>query len=237
MLKEMIAKAIVVIGLLLGTSEAWGHQDTIFPIGGDGSIRGVPQQFQPASLVVRLQPGAETPEVTLTLSGHSIRFPDCLSRHFLSGKLSAHGSWYHSGSRLPPYLVLQMTPADTESSRGLRLIFDLRSAKLIRNTRSSAGATASCSAAELATMPYLLLPPGPPRGRPPRDLEERLRSTQGKGPVDVISISFTAALIFVFLVVILRRRKARMVAAAPSVDLPSARALTSGQSDGQEGES
>lgn len=230
MLNEMVAKAIVVIGLLLGSAEAWAHQDTVFPIEEDGTI-GVPPEFQPASLIARLKPGAETPELTLTLSGRSVRFPDCLSRHFVSGKLSAHGSWYHSGSRLPPYLVLQMAPDDTGASRGLSLMFDLGSAELIRNDLSSAGATTACSARELDAMPYLLLPPLPPRGRPHRDLEERLRSTQGKGPVDVISISFTAALVFVILVVILRRRKARVAAAAQSVDLPSARALTPDQRD------
>ena len=232
MLKEMIAKAIVVIGLLLGSAEAWAHQDTIFPIDEDGRIRGVPPEFQPASLVVRSKSGA-TPEATLTLSGQSVRLPDCLSRHLVSGNLYAHGSWYHSGSRLPPYLVLQIASADTESL-GLSLMFDLRSAELIRNSLSSAGAIEACSAAELDSMPYLLLPPVPPRGRPPRDLEDRLRSTEGKGPVDVISISFTAALVFAILVVVLRRRKTRIAAAAQSEDFPSARALASDRSDGQD---
>ncbi len=230
MLKAMIARAIVVIGVLLCCTEAEAHQDTIFPIDGDGTIHRLPAQYQPASL--RFVSGAESREVTLTLSGRSVPLPACLSRLLVSDKVFAHGSWYHSGSRLPPYLVLKMPPTIAQSSRGLELMFDLRNAELILNDRSSAAATAQCSAAELDAIPHRFLPTLPRHLRPNNNLEERLNSTQGKGPVDVISISFTGALMIFFVVALLRRRKkARLAVAESEMDLPSARVLRTGQSN------
>jgi hypothetical protein len=128
MLKRMVTRTIVFLGLLLGSAEAWASQETVFPSDGDGTIHRVPEQLQPASRYRALQPWTQ-----------------------------------------------------------------------------------------------------------PNNLEERLRSTQGKGPVDVISISFTAALVFFFLIVARRRIKARRDASPPDVELPSARVLrSSGQSESRD---
>lgn len=84
--------------------------------------------------------------------------------------------------------------------------------------------------ASLDAMAHRLLPPVPARRGLPNDSEDHIRSAQGKGPVDVLSLSLGGALACFFVIAMIRRRKSRIVGSSgPRVDLPSARALTSGE--------
>lgn len=71
----------------------------------------------------------------------------------------------------------------------------------------------------------------------PRDALDHIRSTQGKRPVDVLSLSLGGALACFFALAMVRRRKSMKARVPnPKVNLPAARALTSGEpTDGTPG--
>ncbi len=112
------------------------HQDRIFNVSDDGTIEGLPDEYQPARVVVA--PSADGVAVELTLSGKALTLPSCLGNLFLlppSENMSLSGSWYHSRSTLPPYLNVLLPQKSKEGDSflytGSSLLFNLETAELI----------------------------------------------------------------------------------------------------------
>jgi hypothetical protein len=75
-------------------------------------------------------------------------------------------------------------------------------------------------------IPLRRLQPAAPRAREPG--EDHIRKAQGKGPVDVLSLSLGGALACFLVLTLIRRRKS---ARGAIVTLPRAQAMTSGERD------
>lgn len=118
-------------------SQAWAHQDRIFPIAKDGKIGGIAAKFGAASLVLRPAKGQQKAAATFKLGKKTVHVPPCIAGLFAlraNQKMRAHGSWWHSGSSLPPYLVIDLpqraSPASASHS-GHTVMFNLNTGALI----------------------------------------------------------------------------------------------------------
>jgi hypothetical protein len=107
-----------VIGVVLVAA----HQDTIIHFE-DGTLRGLPKEFQPATF--------DVDKKILTISGKVLQFPDSLKALFpddrpvdrlgdttpvrgIPYELQFSASWYHGPSLLPPYLQITITPKNRD---------------------------------------------------------------------------------------------------------------------------
>ena len=135
----MLRRALVIAAAVaaLVASHAAAHMDYVFDLSWCGRIKGMPDEYRPARLKLRDRKGV--PAVKLVLSGNTVEFPDCLSRHFEIPKgehMTLSGSWYHDPELLPPYLhilVPQKTYPDGFHD-GFSMLFNLETAELIELT-------------------------------------------------------------------------------------------------------
>lgn len=107
----------------------------------------------------------------------------------------------------------------------------LTSAEALAHTGLSANENASVVAGawSASVEPHRTFRPLADRAPRPQNLEAHVKTTQGKGPVDVMSLSLGGALACFFVVAMIRRRKnARFVEPSPRVELPEARVLAPG---------
>lgn len=122
-------------------SEMHAHQDVLFALEPDGSISGLPNEFQPAFLRVgpvdSTASGSPAPKVSIQLSGISRLLEPCVAQLFeipAEEQMRLTGSWYHDAAILPPYLSVVL-PTHTHSNSlftGYSLLFDMRTTKLLQ---------------------------------------------------------------------------------------------------------
>lgn len=142
-------------------SPAFAHKDTALAIEKDGTIRGLPKKYQPASLKVRPD------SLVLRVANNMISIPPCSARRFQLQKamVEASASWYHDGrSGLPPYIQISIVHARGQHSfmNGYTILFNLVTAEIIEVDRhqidkdeesiSRFDYKSSCSASEAAGM-------------------------------------------------------------------------------------
>src|SRR5438045_6030541 len=118
------------------------HSETIIAIATDGTMSGLPPEYQPAQLVISKSAGIKVPTVALTLSGKTVEFPACLAKLFAipaGQRMGALASWYHEprGDEKqipPPYLIVYLPHRTTGGPwnlvSGHSIMFDLRAAEI-----------------------------------------------------------------------------------------------------------
>jgi hypothetical protein len=137
--------AVLSVGLLLSTQVSRAHQDAVIGLEDDGTLLGIPAEFGPGKLEVSFaspsnHDGWHPPvsSVVLTLGKHRVLLPKCATAFLNSQSLKdvyVSASWHHSQSLLPYYLnVVFFDPGYgvREETPGFRLLFNLRTAKLMR---------------------------------------------------------------------------------------------------------
>lgn len=95
---HILGKTILFI-FLNGACSAVAHQDRIIKLE-NGKLIGLPNIYQPAEFSVS--------ELRLRIGNKSLTFPENLGPDFKVKKknVSFQASWYHSGSRLPHYILV-----------------------------------------------------------------------------------------------------------------------------------
>jgi hypothetical protein len=128
---------------LLASGNAIAHADRILAIGPGGTLADVPAKYGPASLIIKFSaPMTAAPAITsmaLRLGEARTEVPACITSLLRSKRMEevvATGSWYHDESLLPYYLNLTFFDPGYSVKRwanpGVKLLFNLRSGKLIR---------------------------------------------------------------------------------------------------------
>ncbi len=90
---------------------AAAHEDRVFLIAADGTLRGTPDPWGVVSLDLRVDESKAITSVVLSAPHFKTRLDDCLIDLMKSSALtevSASGSWYHDRSVLPPYVALEV---------------------------------------------------------------------------------------------------------------------------------
>ena len=124
----------------LVADRAPAHTDTVLKRSADGSIQGLPAEYQPAAIEIGpAEPnelGRPVPRVVVRLSGVERVLEPCVAELFLRPKsppMRVRASWNHDFTVLPPYLVVDL-PSQTiedEMFSGYTMLFDLRTAKIL----------------------------------------------------------------------------------------------------------
>ncbi len=140
-----VSRYILVLTVVFFGQTGSAHQDRVITIDRDGSLVGLPVEYGSAKLQVSFatasnQAGWTPPisSVVLSLGKNRTQLPECLTRVLNSKSLNdiaISASWYHSEERLPYYLnVMFLDPGYTvrDEAPGFRLLFNLRTAKLMR---------------------------------------------------------------------------------------------------------
>jgi len=122
--------------VILAPRVLFAHADTVFTIAADGTLKGVPEKYQPARITFDAE--EIPPSAKFEVSGLSMVLPPCLSRLFLlpsDERVRSDGSWYHARSVLPPYFSVELRqktkPGDEGLFEGHQLLFNLETAELI----------------------------------------------------------------------------------------------------------
>jgi hypothetical protein len=136
---------VTFLGLLLTLSNTaiYAHQDTIIRLENDGSLIGLPSEYNPAKMMVRFPEFAVASlsvlAVDLQIGDNRISLPSCVTEIVRARGLDDIGitaSWYHHEDILPHYMrVIFTDPDDTRTlwdRKGLRLLFNLHTAKLLK---------------------------------------------------------------------------------------------------------
>ena len=134
-----IAKPAIFFVLASGVCSA--HQDSVIEIKTDGTLVGLPKQFQPSILKVLFtsQKNSKHPieSVSLTIGNKTIVLPKAvvdLLRSEKLGSISVAASWYHEASLLPPYMIIEFEDSkflkDQKGISGYRMMFNLNTGKL-----------------------------------------------------------------------------------------------------------
>ena len=126
------------LALLLLCTASEAHQDRIFDLRSDGTISGVPDAYQPATLLLTKDDSGSIRAAVLKFKNGEYRFPGCLTRA-LDGiskdKITLHGSWYHDLNSMPPYLSINIKKAVHPSGvffSGYSFLFNLQTAELLQ---------------------------------------------------------------------------------------------------------
>lgn len=128
--------------MLLPPTASNGHMDRVFTIGTDGTLKGLPSEYNPAYLKISRARKSGVPDVVLRLGSKVLQIPPCIAKLFVlpkGEKVSASGSWYHTRLELPPYLHLSLPQRTHPSgfSDGYELLFNLQTAELISVTKTT----------------------------------------------------------------------------------------------------
>jgi hypothetical protein len=137
-MRARFAALALIGGLVAGGALA--HTDRILERASDGSLKGLPKEYEPAAIeigpAVNNVLGRPVPRVVVRLSGVENVVEPCVAELFLRSKTPAmrvSASWYHDFALLPPYVLVQL-PSQTiehEMFSGYSILFDLRTAKII----------------------------------------------------------------------------------------------------------
>lgn len=133
-------KGALLLFLLALSGTALAHKDRRLGLDNNGSIQDLPEIYSPASLDIVFSKNGQPPVASaqLTLGGHRLVLPRCLTEQLQTTSLTQitlSGSWYHSGSRLPPYMSIRFhDPAyadDRYGSPERDLLINLQTARII----------------------------------------------------------------------------------------------------------
>lgn len=132
--------------LLLVPLWAQAHADRSIPIGDDGHLYELPAEFGEGRLGVTFYPHHGKPAiggVMLAVGKNQTELPGCLTRLLKTtamADIQASASWNHDEASSPYYLKVAFpqpgVSAGTAFQNGYVLLFNLRSARLIRMTRA-----------------------------------------------------------------------------------------------------
>ena len=129
-------RCALLVAVGIQASESRAHQDLIIELGSDGTLKGLPAEYQPARLSVPVSPDAGL--VVLQLGKKRLEFPDCL--YVLFAKASrAHmrvsASWDHDVRLVPHYLAIRL-PLGAPNAHGFydgwSILVDLKKAEVLR---------------------------------------------------------------------------------------------------------
>lgn len=119
-MRNKIKILFITIFILISANSASGHSDTILHIAEDGTIKRLPEKYQPATY--------SRESHTLRIGKNIVRFPTCLVDKFFhfdsSHDVSLTGSWYHNSSILPPYIAVGISVPDRTYSFDILLELD-----------------------------------------------------------------------------------------------------------------
>ena len=74
----------------------WAHKDTGIKLGENGELLGLPTEYSPAYFKLESS--------TLIVAKNNLEIPECITKYFVNSELDFSSSWYHTRSKLPPYL-------------------------------------------------------------------------------------------------------------------------------------
>lgn len=138
----MKTKCPVIIACVLVSSTCFAHIDRVITRRADGTLDGLPSEFQPARLHVAFSTptarGAPIEAIELDLGENRIRLPPCVTGMLLTERVDEIGvsaSWYHDDSIMPYYLVVTLRDPGydpgTPFNAGYSLMFNLLTGKLM----------------------------------------------------------------------------------------------------------
>jgi hypothetical protein len=135
-------KRAMLLVLMALSSTALAHKDMRLGLADNGGIQDLPDAYSPASLDIVFSKNGKPPiaSAQLTLGSSKLVFPRCLTEQLPTTNLeqiALSGSWYHSGSRLPPYMSIRFhNPAaygdNHYGNPEIDLLINLQTAKIIR---------------------------------------------------------------------------------------------------------
>src|SRR6266404_2677058 len=105
--------ALSLLLALISADAAFAHVDHIVSLAADGTLGGLPKEFQPATVHFEW---TEEPSdrhmrsLALTIGTHRVALPECVVAPIQTQRLEdikASGSWYHDESVLPYYLNIR----------------------------------------------------------------------------------------------------------------------------------
>ena len=134
-----IAQPAIILALATGVCSA--HQDSIIEITKDGTLVGLPAQFQPSVLKVLFSSNEHSKHpiksVSITIGKSTIHLPRAVVELLRSegpGSIAVSASWYHEASLLPPYMNIEFTdPRFSKNQTGVsgyRMMINLNTGKL-----------------------------------------------------------------------------------------------------------
>ena len=123
------------------SGNCFAHRDTTLSVEPDGSLRGLPVQFSPASLTLefgRIEGSNNLESVTLEISGNSVKFPICIVRRLRSTsaeEIHVTSSWYHDQKIVPHYLGIDFHDSGFDSAKhynqGYKFLFNVNTLRLM----------------------------------------------------------------------------------------------------------
>ncbi|MDF3197028.1 hypothetical protein [Pseudomonas sp. 1928-m] len=126
--------------LLLLSSAAYAHKDSIITLNENGTITNLPPPYAPAALQIENSFfGNALTSIKLSVGKSKLTFPGCLLSLIKSdNKSQVHlsGSWYHENSLTPHYLhIMFYDPGHEESQNpnpGYKFLINMQTLKIMR---------------------------------------------------------------------------------------------------------
>ena len=124
-------RTILIIILILSTSSALPHQDTVIKLKKNGTLVGLPEKYSPASF--------STKELVLEIGNRKIILPECVTSFFsnIDGPTFLFSaSWYHSKpfladyEPLPDYMSMIISSSNDNQS-DVQVLFNLETLEVI----------------------------------------------------------------------------------------------------------
>ena len=118
----MLKQGIVAVALsivLLPFHAALGHEDTMLTWMPDGSLQGIPEEYQPAALTIVEPVGTRPSRAVLSIGGLEVVLPDCIAEQLAGasrGQIRVAASWYHQSESLPHYIFVRFPVHPTPRS-------------------------------------------------------------------------------------------------------------------------
>ena len=123
--KEEMKPLAIVLAIILSVAGSYiDHQDRILELTADGSIKGLPDQYSPASLDLKTQ--------TFQIAENHVKFPRCMMYYYNSldrPVVSLSASWYHSTDILPYYINYEIR--EKRQDYGYQIILNLETLEII----------------------------------------------------------------------------------------------------------
>ncbi|WP_315798796.1 hypothetical protein [Bradyrhizobium sp. SZCCHNRI3043] len=135
---------VLVATVMLATTAALSHQDVILSLGTDGTIPGLPPDYQTTRLHLVFSNGnaGALQGLSFLSSGRETRIQPCLLQLVAKGsrrQMFLTGSWYHDETIVPHYVQVEFrdppSPQQAPGQTGVSFLFNLRDSTLLGVTR------------------------------------------------------------------------------------------------------
>lgn len=121
-MKKVMRSILALISISLFAIVANAHEDVGLNVGEDGVLSGLPDEYSPSSVNLK--------DRVVSVRGSRITIPNCISQNLTDDfTFTVSSSWYHDFSLLPPYINLNIVPADSDAT--YRLVFSLDDLSLL----------------------------------------------------------------------------------------------------------